>query len=356
MPRMYRTIGARVILAVMLAPLRAVAAPPMSPPQHVPDRYARPAALVDIGHGRVLDLRCTGHGPRTVLLEAGAHADASTWFRVQPLLARHAHVCAYDRAGYGFSSMGPLPRDLDADVADLHALIHHAGLTTPLLLVGHSLGSNIVRRYADRYPAEVGALVLIDPPAQDIARFAPAWAKDEVRLSLQRFAFLRRCRAAAERHQLPSATPTLRHCLGHPDPLAGAHLQAVERAHRATPTFWRTVVSELHDNTAVFQQPVSAQESHGSMPLIVLSASGTYADALRGDRKGLEAARDQTQARIVATSSRGRLVRVAHTSHDIQLDRPRVVVEAVQRALHAERVRRHRSGWGAGDSAQGAID
>ena len=38
---------------------------------------------------------------------------------------------------------------------------------------------------------------MLDPPAQDIGRFAPGWQKDEDTLSVQRFAFLRRCEAAA---------------------------------------------------------------------------------------------------------------------------------------------------------------
>lgn len=299
----------------------------------MPDSYAHAAKLVDLGHGRYLNLRCSGNGPQTVLLEAGAIADSSTWFKVQPLLSGHARVCAYDRAGYGFSSEGPLPRNLDADVSDLHALIHHAGLTPPLVMVGHSLGSNIVRQYASQYPADVSAMVLLDPPAQDIGRFAPGWQKEDDALSVQRFAFLHRCEAAAEKHQLPSTDPELSHCLAGADPLASARLNAVDLAHKSKPAFWRTVLSVLQNNAEVFKQPVSKQEAHGSTPLIVLSAANTYADALPRDRKGLEEARAHTQAQIVASSSRGILVRVPNTSHDIQIDQPGAVAKAVMQAL-----------------------
>ena len=92
-------------------------------------------------------------------------------------------------------------------------------------------------------------------------------------------------------------------------------------------------MSELQNNVALFKRPVSAHETHGSTPLIVLSAANTYADALPRDREGLEKARAHTQAQIVATSSRGMLVPVADTSHDIQIDQPSAVVEAVARAL-----------------------
>lgn len=333
MNRMYLKAGGGLLLAVMFGQARATDASHTPTPQRIPDSYAHAAKLIDLGHRRYLNLRCSGSGPQTVILEAGAVADSSTWFKVQPLLAAHARVCAYDRAGFGFSSEGPLPRDLDADVSDLHALIQRAGLVTPLVMVGHSLGSNIVREYASRYPADVSAMVLLDPPAQDVGRFAPDWQKDEDTLSVQRFAFLRWCEAAAEKHELPSTDPELSQCLGEADPLASAKLNKVNLTLMSKSPYWHTVLSVLQNNTEVFKPPVSKQETHGSTPLIVLSAANTYADALPRDRKGLEEARAHTQAQIVATSSRGTLVRVPDTSHDIQIDQPGAVAKAVKQAL-----------------------
>ena len=55
------------------------------------DAYARPANLVDIG-GRKLNLRCSGSGTPTVMLESGATTDSLTWFKVQPLLAHSTTV------------------------------------------------------------------------------------------------------------------------------------------------------------------------------------------------------------------------------------------------------------------------
>jgi hypothetical protein len=121
--------------------------------------------------------------------------------------------------------------------------------------------------------------------------------------------------------------------MGNANPLASAKLNAVDLAHMSRPAFWHTVLSVLRNNTEVFKQPVSKQETHGSTPLIVLSAADTYADALPRDRKGLEEARAHTQEQIVATSSRGTLVRVANTSHEIQADQPDAVVKAVVQAL-----------------------
>jgi pimeloyl-ACP methyl ester carboxylesterase len=299
-----------------------------------PDAYARAGTLVAVGHGRSLDLRCSGAGPVTVLLEAGAHADSSSWFRVQPMLQGVARVCSYDRAGYGFSGEGPLPRGLDADVADLHALIGAARLHTPLVLVGHSLGSNIVRRYASVHPADVAGLVLVDPPAQNQARYMPAqWNKDDAELNAQRDAFLAQCERGAEAGELATPPPALVQCIDGPAPWQSPKVAAAERARQERPAFWHTLRSELAQNVPVFAQPVSSAESHDALPLIVLSASDTYADAPPGDRKALDASRLDTQRGIVATSRRGELLPVAHASHDIELDQPQAVADAVRRVL-----------------------
>ena len=70
------------------------------------------------------------------------------------------------------------PSRLDVE-ADLTALIEAADLDTPLILVGHSYGSQVVRRFDTRYPRLVLALVLVDPPEQNVGAFSPAYARAE---------------------------------------------------------------------------------------------------------------------------------------------------------------------------------
>jgi len=325
--------GCAALWTVLVGGVHAGGAADITVPQHIPDSYAQAGALVAIAPGRKLNLRCEGSGAQTVLLEAGAHVDTATWFKLQPLLAASTKVCSYDRAGYGFSDEGPLPRNLDADVADLHALIHHAGFKTPLVLVGHSRGSNIVRQYAERFPTDVSGMVLIDPPAQDVAAVAPDWAKQEEQMSEQRFAFIRQCEAGAERHQLASPPPGLERCVAGASPLASVKVNAATAAYKYKPAFWRTLMSELEDNLAVYRRPVSPKETHGSTPMIILSATDTYADAPADLRKTLDAARDKTQAQILATTTRGERIVVGHASHDIQLDQPKAVANAVTALL-----------------------
>jgi len=303
-------------------------------PQQTPDTYASAGQRIAIAPGRALNLRCVGDGPKTVLLEAGGNADSSTWFRVQALLSPQARVCAYDRAGYGFSDEGPMPRDLDADVADLAVLIKAARLKTPLVLVGHSLGSNVVRRYAQSHPQDVSALVLVDPPEQGADTLLPAaWKQQGEAGRVQRNAFLDACLKAADAGTLDKAEGPLASCLRAPPPWQSAPVAAASRAYKLKPAYWRTLRSELDANTAIFAAPVPADESHGATPVVVITASNDVPGVPDDVRKALQSAREQTQERLVASSTKGRRVAVPDASHDVQIDAPQAVAKAVVEAM-----------------------
>lgn len=297
------------------------------------DAYAMPGQLVRLADGRALNLRCGGDGARVVVLEAGGNADSSTWFRVQPRLASHARVCAYDRAGYGFSDEGPRPRDLDAVVADLNALIAAAGLPLPAILVGHSLGSNIVRRYAQLHPSEVAGLVLVDPPEQGADDQMPAaWQAEAAAGIAQRDAFIDGCEAAAEANDVETIQER---CLRAPPPWMSERVAAAMKRNKSRPAYWRTLRSELEQNIGIYSAPVPVDESYGSIPLVLLQAPDQVDDAPDDVRRVIAAARRQTNARILAASTQGVAIEVRESSHDIQLDRPEAVVAAVRRLLDA---------------------
>src|SRR6185369_8303266 len=75
--------------------------------------FPPPGRLIDLGGWR-LHLNCTGQATSrpSVILEAGAGDFSVDWSLVQPLVARSARVCSYDRAGAGWSDLGPRPRTL----------------------------------------------------------------------------------------------------------------------------------------------------------------------------------------------------------------------------------------------------
>jgi len=64
---------------------------------------------VNIGtHG--LHIHCVGAGTPVVVIDVGVGDSYTNWQPIQQQLARDTRVCAYDRAGYGQSEPGPMPR------------------------------------------------------------------------------------------------------------------------------------------------------------------------------------------------------------------------------------------------------
>jgi pimeloyl-ACP methyl ester carboxylesterase len=127
-------------------------------------RFPPPGQLVDVG-GYQMHIYCIGdrgEGSPTVILETLSAGTTPLWGWVQPEVAQATRVCAYDRAGWGWSDTGPAPRDARQTAAELHTLLERAGVAGPYVLVGHSLGGLYVRMYASQYPGEVVGMVLLD--------------------------------------------------------------------------------------------------------------------------------------------------------------------------------------------------
>jgi pimeloyl-ACP methyl ester carboxylesterase len=135
-----------------------------------------PGKLVDVG-GHRLHITCMGEGSPTVVLEAGLSCTSLDWSHVLPAIAQFTRVCAYDRAGCGWSDPGPWPRTGQTIVNELHTLLDEGGVTGPLVLVGHSYGGLLVRLYASYYPDAVAGLVLVDAAHEDqrLYSFGQAW-------------------------------------------------------------------------------------------------------------------------------------------------------------------------------------
>jgi pimeloyl-ACP methyl ester carboxylesterase len=107
-----------------------------------------------------------------VVFEAGIGVCASVWVIVQPLVATETRTIAYDRAGLGGSTDDPGPRSLERLAADLAAVVERIEPSSPVVLVGSSLGGPIIRLFAVTRPSRVAGLVFVDGAVADAT---PDW-------------------------------------------------------------------------------------------------------------------------------------------------------------------------------------
>ena len=121
-----------------------------------------PGRFVGVGSHR-LHIHCTGTGTPSVVFESGLGGTSLDWVRVQPEVARFTRACSYDRAGYGWSELGPEPRHAARIASELDRLLLHGGVPAPYVLVGHSFGGLVIRLFAARSErGPVAGLVLVD--------------------------------------------------------------------------------------------------------------------------------------------------------------------------------------------------
>lgn len=290
------------------------------------ERFPPRGTLVDVG-GYDLHLYCIGTGTPTVLLENGGGTLSLYWEQVQRSLAATTRVCSYDRAGSGWSDTGPRPRTAERITEELRTALKRAGEAGPYLLVGHSLGGLYARYFASRYPDEVVGLVLVDakhPDAQ--ARLPEAW--EDVTRSLgptMRMAALLSRLGVLRLWQPAALAPPERL----PDALHEDHRYLASRAKHFTTTRLEGEATPLSD------EQVRALPFPAELPLIVIrhGHADMFAMLPEDAREEAEEVWQGLQRELARLSKHGALLVAERSGHNIPLEQPDVIVEAVERML-----------------------
>ena len=293
--------------------------------------------IVNVGTHR-LYIRCEGAGTPAVIFDAALGASSLSWSLVQPAVARVTRACAYDRAGFGWSDAGPLPRTAGRIADELHGLLRRAMVDPPYVLVGHSFGGLVMRLFTARHREDVAGLVLIEPAIPD-EWAAPA---DEQRTLIARGVRLCDYGGAAAKSGLARAVAMLvgvgalaparalvalvsRGTLRREDEGILAPIWKLPPEARGVlkhawtqPKFFEALGSQIRTicdsaNEVLHGTPADFD----GLPLVVISSATASERRLQSD------------ARLARLSTRGRHVLAENSGHWIPLDAPQVVVDAI---------------------------
>lgn len=273
-------------------------------------RYPAPGQLVDLG-GYRLHILCLGQGSPTVILDAGLGGTSLDWSTVQRRLSTRTRVCAYDRAGMGWSDPGPVPRSPFRMANELRRLLINAGEHGPYVLVAHSLSGKSARFFASANPGEVAGLVLADTRSERIdvsttpteaEAFATALKRQAVLLSITRRLGLVRLfgHFLADRPDLP--------------PGAAGTMLLLQTQPKSLDATTEEGLARSADDEAL------SDASLGAIPLVVIAA-GESNDRIPGWSAAQQA--------LAALSTKGTLIVAEGSSHSVQDDQPEVVIDAV---------------------------
>ncbi len=293
--------------------------------------YPPPGELIEVA-GRQVHVIRDGEGP-VVVFENGPGGLALDWSLVTPEVAEFGQIFAYDRAGLGWSEPAEGPRDIARLVSDLKATLDAAGAPAPYVLVGHSYGGLIVRAFAYTYPELVAGLVLVDAAHEDQLDIYPAEYAAKARTLAEQMGKLR----GVYRLITGSGIPAL---LDLPNP-AAAYLPADLAAARQA----ATVMDSSHSVAATdemaglgvsFDHVRQLRHPLGALPVEIIAhgrAVGSEAGVPSGLEAEVEAAWQRMQQDLLGISSDAVLQVAEGSGHDIHLEAPQLVVDAVRRVI-----------------------
>jgi sigma-B regulation protein RsbQ len=119
-----------------------------------------PAARAASVDGATIHWTSSGSGRQTLILVHGWTCDESSWKEQVPALSKSYRIVTLDLPGHGKSGM-PTAFSMELFARAIEAVRAEAKIDRALL-VGHSMGTPVIRRYALMYPERVSGLVIVD--------------------------------------------------------------------------------------------------------------------------------------------------------------------------------------------------
>lgn len=293
--------------------------------------YPPVGEMVDVG-GYRLHLYCSGESTAdepTVIVEAGAGSVGLMWTLVQDEVSKSARICTYDRAGLGWSEPSPHPRSASMIVQELHTLLVNAQIEGPYILVGHSLGGIFVREYQYQYPDEVAGIILVDSGDGDLETYMAGTF------------YMQTMRQFIGISDTFSKTGLIKVFTG-VSALFPSDLGYDELPPHVTETIQAMSVKTTEAGTlevaalpAIWEENRAHKTSLGDLPLTVLvhgycnSCSKDPVELAKEEKAWLE-----MQEHLASLSANSALIIAdPQTGHDIQIDQPGLIVEAIRRML-----------------------
>lgn len=304
-----------------------------------------PGTLVDVG-GHRLHILCSGPqetGQPTIVLESGVGGWSLQWQAAQEQIAAFARVCAYDRAGMGWSEAGPAPRDGRQVATELHTLLANAGESGPYVLVGASRGGQYARIFSGLFSDDVAGLVLVDAEPEDIrqqssfaasaaAQNQSAYSTMSLAARLGVFRLLGAYQPGADAGSIPTMP-----CLPAAVNYLPAELHTQYLAAEGQPSCFDTVMAE-ETASAAREAQVRELPVADDLPVIVMTHGEAELPPSAGAIVGA-AEYEETWQRLQRELADGlpnaTFVVAESSGHDIMVDQPELVAESVRQVLAA---------------------
>ncbi|NKB35642.1 MAG: alpha/beta fold hydrolase [Gammaproteobacteria bacterium] len=256
---------------------------------------------------------CEGENTPTVIIDGGIGDASANWLSIQSELATDMRVCLYDRAGYGMSDPGPGPRSTSQIVEEIYLMMKTVGIPGPYLIVGQSFGGFTAQLFAKRYPVDTAGIVLVEsshPRQSEMLDDLDSLSSGE-----------RKMVAGRQSYEFVESDPWRKQWL-------------ILNSKR------KAVFAQMEE-LKYFRQSESEVLAAGDMPDIpvaVLTRDQRLLPTMKNEHS-MEDVWRELQRDLAKSSSQGWQEIVEGSSHNIHLDNPEAVIEAIRKVNKLSKTR-----------------
>ncbi|MGH0827637.1 alpha/beta hydrolase [Bacillus wiedmannii] len=275
---------------------------------------------------QTIEVYTKGSSKQTVVIQTGMGCSFYDWLPIIEKLSQHFTVISYHRPGYGKSELGNYSRTTRQATNELHMLLHELAIHEPIILIGHSYGGLCAQHFAMLHEDKLQALILVDSTSMNLHRL------DELHLPISDQTdsddmWIQKYNTYSKM-DIDMLNTELKPIL------IDQSRQYIEFS--TSPLLYKATASELCEWKNCAR---SIKELHKTLetPLIVIGRDPQYSitqlteggmpkkEAIQLEAMWQELIHEQLQLSI-----HSQYILAEHAGHGIEIDRPDIIIEAVQ--------------------------
>ncbi|MGU3351437.1 alpha/beta fold hydrolase [Bacillus wiedmannii] len=275
---------------------------------------------------QTIEVYTKGSSKQTIVIQTGMGCSFYDWLPIIEKLSQHFTVISYHRPGYGKSELGNYSRTTRQATNELHMLLHELAIHEPIILIGHSYGGLCAQHFAMLHEDKLQALILVDSTSMNLHRL------DELHLPISDQTdsddmWIQKYNTYSKM-DIDMLNTELKPIL------IDQSRQYIEFS--TSPLLYKATASELCEWKNCAR---SIKELHKTLktPLIVIGRDPQYSitqlteggmpkkEAIQLEAMWQELIHEQLQLSI-----HSQYILAEHAGHGIEIDRPDIIIEAVQ--------------------------
>jgi len=281
-----------------------------------------------------VDYKIIGNGKEVLVIETGLGGSFYDWYPFVEKIKDDFKVVLYSRRGYGKSPDPDCPRTTRNIANELESLLVVIGISDKFILMGHSFGGLCAQHYARLFPNRIKGLVLVDATSPNYKQLYTLDTPNFYsKMSFEKLVEMNLTFSRMPKDELKEQLNGI--ITSYRERKLDSIIEDVVDFF-GNPRLFSTVVEELK-NWEVDSEDIKSIAEFPNVPLIVIArdnkvseASWVECDIPLNEAEAYEAKWRELQQELSELSVQGKLVIAENSDHGIYLDRPDLVIEALE--------------------------